>query len=270
MAMALLLSFVLARYQKEDRGSVKNTLALFLFAFVGQLFSAATEAIAGLPQAAETFYELFAIVIGLTLIRLWGMLIFRILLPWFRFRPPVILEDIVIAVGYFSWGLVRLRYAGMDLSGVFATSAAFRRAGIAMAMSEYDINLTKQGEKQEQRARSRELSQRRAALNNVSLFSQCTDEELDTISKRLVYAPFSRGEIITRQGDTADFLYILSSGDAEALVEVSGRQRKVGKITAGPVFLAQPGVHNPRLHLEIGRPLTPQLLDGLPQPVHGP
>jgi small-conductance mechanosensitive channel len=57
------------------------------------------------------------------MIRLCGQLVFRVVLPLAGLRPPRIAEDMVVMAAYVVWGLVRLRLAGLDLSGIVATSA---------------------------------------------------------------------------------------------------------------------------------------------------
>jgi CRP-like cAMP-binding protein len=50
-------------------------------------------------------------------------------------RPPRILEDILVILAYVAWGMVRLRYAGLDLSQIVTTSAVIT-AVIAFSMQD--------------------------------------------------------------------------------------------------------------------------------------
>jgi small-conductance mechanosensitive channel len=58
-----------------------------------------------------------------------------VLLPARRLQPPRIVEDIVVILAYIGFALVRLRLAGVDLSGIVATSAVIT-AVIAFSMQD--------------------------------------------------------------------------------------------------------------------------------------
>ncbi|UTH73508.1 mechanosensitive ion channel family protein [Chromobacterium sp. IIBBL 290-4] len=75
------------------------------------------------------------VIMGLSLIRLWAMLLFRLFMPVLRLHPPRILEDILVALGYVAWGLVLLRLAGLDVSHIVTTSAVIT-AVLAFSMQD--------------------------------------------------------------------------------------------------------------------------------------
>jgi CRP-like cAMP-binding protein len=54
----------------------------------------------------------------------------------------------------------------------------------------------------------------------------------------LQYAPFARGDVITKQGNKAHWLYILAFGDAEVLYEPPGGApaQVIGALQAGQFF----------------------------------
>jgi small-conductance mechanosensitive channel/CRP-like cAMP-binding protein len=85
--------------------------------------------------ASAVLHEIFVIGGGIALIRLWGLLVFRIVLPFARLKPPRITEDIFVIIAYIAWGMVRLRYAGLDLGSIVATSAMIT-AVVAFAMQD--------------------------------------------------------------------------------------------------------------------------------------
>ena len=376
-------------------------LSMFLLGIIGQLASGVLH-VAGAAWAANTLHEIFIIISGLALIRLLGLVLFRVLLPLVRIMPPRILEDIVLSVAYIGWGLVRLRYAGVDLTGILATSAvitavvafamqdtlgnilggvalqlddsikigdwikvgditgkvvdirwrsttvetrnwetvvipnsllmkgtfsvlgrragaplqwrrwvwfnvpfdipparvlqtvetalrdadiprvsrqpppscalmdfesgyaryalrywltdlavddptdssvrthiyaALQRAGISLAVSAHSLHVTKEGEKYEQAVRSRELAERLQAIRAVELFRDLTEDEQRAVAERLIYAPFASGEVMTRQGAVAHWLYILTDGEAEVYLETPGRDRSLlYTVNAGSFF----------------------------------
>jgi len=57
-------------------------------------------------------HEVFVIGAGIAVIRLWGQLVFRIVLPAIKLKPPRITEDIFVIIAYIAWFMVRLRTRG--------------------------------------------------------------------------------------------------------------------------------------------------------------
>lgn len=119
---ALLMALVLFVRKPEDRRSLRNTLGLALLGGAG-VFTAELLQARGIEISAGFLREASLILAGLALIRLTGQFVFRVLLPLARFSPPRILEDLVVMAAYVVWCLVRMRFAGLDLSGIVATSA---------------------------------------------------------------------------------------------------------------------------------------------------
>ena len=134
LVMTLSLAFLLFHVHKEGRRSILNTLGFFFACLLGQFISGLTHAMQ-LETAADVLHEVFVIGGGIALIRLWGLLVFRIILPFARLSLPRITEDIFVIVAYVAWGLVRLRYAGLDLGSIVATSAMIT-AVVAFAMQD--------------------------------------------------------------------------------------------------------------------------------------
>lgn len=366
-----------------DRTTVAHTCAFYMVALLGQLAAAAMLTL-GMRTAGEVLREAMLLAAGLAVIRLCGLLVFRLLAPLLRLRAPRILEDLVVIAGYIAWGMARLHVAGLDLSGILATSAvitaivafsmqetlgnilgglalefdsafevgdwirvddvcgqvvdirwrsisletndwetvvipnsqlvrsrltiigrrqnepsqwrrwvrfdvdlgnapervvkaveealgnatiahvsqrpppdciltgfdngyaryavryflldparedavsaavrdhalkALQRADIRLAVPEHNVHLTTEDEKHRGEVMQRELTRRLAALNTVDLLREFSAEELKTIAERLVYAPFAPGDVITRQGAVAHWLYILTSGEVDIVVE---------------------------------------------------
>ncbi|MGH8743242.1 MAG: cyclic nucleotide-binding domain-containing protein [Burkholderiales bacterium] len=115
--------------------------------------------------------------------------------------------------------------------------AALQRAGLRFALSEQSVRLIRQDEQREQMAQSRELGRRLAALKNVDLFEDFSDDELRTLAQRLKYAPFARGDVMTRQGAIAHWLYIMTSGEAEVVLNTpDGEKLVLDTLPAGSFF----------------------------------
>lgn len=114
---------------------------------------------------------------------------------------------------------------------------ALKRAGIPLAIPAYSVFMTEENKKREERKKEQEQNHRLRAIRRVELFSPLSDQEVVDMSQHLVHAPFNAGEVMTRQGATANWLYIITRGRADAIVETGdGRQIKVAEFTAGQVF----------------------------------
>ncbi|MDD3884792.1 MAG: mechanosensitive ion channel family protein [Gallionella sp.] len=134
LVFALLLGAVLLRFLRESRSSVTNTLLFFLACWAIQFLSSLVHALE-FTLIANVFYEIGLIGTGVALIRLFGLLLFRIVLPRMRVNPPRIAEDFFVILCYVVWFLVRLSHAGLDLGSILATSAVIT-AVIAFAMQD--------------------------------------------------------------------------------------------------------------------------------------
>ena len=134
LVMMLLLAFLLLHFYREERRSIVNTLGFFFACLAGQFISSLIHAMQ-FETAAAVLHEAFVIGGGIALIRLWGLLVFRIALPLVHISLPRITEDIFVIIAYIAWGLVRLRYAGLDLGSIVATSAMIT-AVVAFAMQD--------------------------------------------------------------------------------------------------------------------------------------
>ncbi len=114
--------------------------------------------------------------------------------------------------------------------------AALRRAGIELAFPEFVVHTIKENEERDAARREREIARRLAALRGVELFSALDPAELRALADRLVYAPFAAGDVMTRQGAVAHWLYILTEGEAEVWIDAPGGRRAIAGLGAGDVF----------------------------------
>lgn len=404
IAMAL----VLLRTAPAQRRPLFNTLLLFMGSLAG-LFVSALIDLSGYPSVAKSLRQVAILIEGLAVIRLWGLLLFRWLLPRLGLTPPRILEDMAVIAAYIAWGLIGLHYAGLDLSSIVATSAvitaviafsmqdtlgnilggialqlddslkvgdwikvddvsgrvvdirwrstsvetrnwetaiipnsqlmkgkflvlgrrtaqpeqwrrwvwfnvghgvmparvievveralsmtdipavadfpapnclmmefddssvryavrywltdlavddptdsavrvhvfsALQRAGIAPAIPERYLHLEKEGTKYLRMRHSREVEERLEILGKVELFRSLTEEELRLVAERLKYTPFAAGDVMTQQGAVAHWLYILTEGQAEVVLDVDGQRKTLNVIAAdnGPNFFGEMGL----------------------------
>ena len=385
----------------DIRTVVRQTLVFALLCMIGNL-GAGLLAASGAERPAAILHGVMLLGLGIGIIRLLGLLVFRVLLPRLRVTPPRILEDIVVIVGYVTWGLIHLSHSGVELSSIVATAAvitavvafsmqdtlgnilgglalqldssiqigdwvkiddvsgqvtdirwrytairtrngetvvvpnsllmkgkvwvigdrdqgtqlwrrtihfnvgyvaqparvvaaveqavreanipnvarergvscvllefgpgyghyalrywmtdpaaddptdsavrthvyaAVRRAGWRLALPEEMRYLVKDNAALRSATKSRELQHRVDALRSVALFAQLTDEECRRVAEHLVYSPFATGDILTRQGAVAHWLYIILAGEAEVVRRgPSGEDLPLARLGPGDFF----------------------------------
>lgn len=136
---SLLAALLLYRFHVPSRRGLRPLMATCAVAALGLHASGLLYGRAD-TTALVILGEGSAVLLGLLLIRLWIMLLFRLLLPLFGLVPPRILEDIGVAAGYLTWGMILLRQAGLDLSSIVTTSAVIT-AVLAFSMQDTIGNL---------------------------------------------------------------------------------------------------------------------------------
>jgi CRP-like cAMP-binding protein len=116
--------------------------------------------------------------------------------------------------------------------------ATLQRAGIRVAEPQRTVHAIARDEAHAATVRRRELTRRMQILSGVSLFAGLSDNEKADLAEGLQYAPFARGDVITKQGNVAHWLYIVAFGEAEVLYEPpnGGMTRVVGTLRAGEFF----------------------------------
>lgn len=115
--------------------------------------------------------------------------------------------------------------------------ASLQRAGIRIAEEQRTTHAVAKDEAHAETVRQRELSRRLLMLRQVDLLVPLSDDERNFVAERLQYAPFARGDVITKQGSIAHWLYIIAFGEAEVRFEQPGRTpRTLGTVRAGQFF----------------------------------
>ncbi len=159
--------------------------------------------------------------------------------------PNVICYDFA-KDGRDSFAYYAVRYWLTDLAVDDPTSsavrehvyAALRRANIPLARATQTVLFAPDDSVDVEARASRHRAARTQILSGIELFRPLTDVERNYIADHLVYAPFAKGETITRQGAVAHWLYILVSGRAEirAKVEHDAKPRLVATLEAPALF----------------------------------
>ncbi len=151
-----------------------------------------------------------------------------------------------ILVGFEAGNLFyELRYFLTDLQEDEFTDSAVRvhlfaslqRAGLRVAEEQRTVHAIAKDEAHAESVRQRELQRRIIMLKQVDLLAPLSEEERNFVAGRLQYAPFARGDIITKQGSIAHWLYIIAFGEAEVRFEQPGRApRVIGTVRPGQFF----------------------------------
>jgi CRP-like cAMP-binding protein len=113
--------------------------------------------------------------------------------------------------------------------------AALKRSAMSLAVTREERLIIKDSESYRAAERAEDLARRKAALVGVALLPR-SRRQRDMLAEHLVYAPFLKGDTITRQGAVAHWLYLIVSGDADVCFDSPGGRTHVNTITAGEVF----------------------------------
>jgi len=113
---------------------------------------------------------------------------------------------------------------------------ALQRAGIHLSIPAESVFLTMKNRARQARKQELEVQRRMTALKNASIFEPLTDEEHRELADRLTLARFARGEVLTRQGNEAHYLYIMASGQAQMCITVGSETRAVTTLQSGDCF----------------------------------
>lgn len=161
-------------------------------------------------------------------------------------KPHCILMDFA-SPGRDSVAYYAVRYWLTDLAVDDPTSSAvrvrlqagLRRAQIPLALPAQTVFHAPGGDEEEERKLVRHREKRRTALTGMKLFHSLTKEEIDSMVDSLKYAPFCSGETITRQGNVAHWLYILTSGTVEIRTKLEDTKDAASRVVA---TIQAPGV----------------------------
>ena len=109
---------------------------------------------------------------------------------------------------------------------------ALRRAQISFSIPAQTVFIESNDEARRQRQTDRELGRRLEAIEGVDLLACLELEERRRVAETLTFAPFARGEAMTREGEVDDGLYMLVEGSASV---------RIGGVTGHEVARLGPG-----------------------------
>jgi len=129
-----------------------------------------------------------------------------------------------------------LRDDGLDAEARGLIWYALHRAGMEIPFPARNIHVTEMTEDRALRKLDEDYARRVDALSQVDVFRALDAEKIDRLARRLRLAPFGPGEVILREGDPGDSLYVLRTGEVSVQVSVRGKPREVTSLKAGQFF----------------------------------
>lgn len=137
-----------------------------------------------------------------------------------------------------------VRYHLTDLAADDPTSsavrsrvyAALRRAKIPLAVPAATLFVENRDDEALQRKADRKFKRRMAAVERLALCDSLTPEERERVARHLKFTPFAEGEIISREGGAAHWLYILDKGTVEIRIFDGERDVPIATMEAPNYF----------------------------------
>lgn len=119
--------------------------------------------------------------------------------------------------------------------------SALQRASIPLALPGAAVFVTQRDQESRERKQQAELDRRIEALNSIDIFDPLTLEEKELVAPRIRHAIFAPGEVVSRQGATAHWLYVLTRGRCEVSRATPSGEKRIAELTA-PDFFGELGV----------------------------
>jgi hypothetical protein len=114
--------------------------------------------------------------------------------------------------------------------------AALERAGVRRGVPVEERLTIKENDSWRAAADRREFERRLEAIRRTELFAGLPGAEQQALASHLVHAPFAAGDVMTRQGAVAHWLYLIIEGEANVLVDAPGGPILVSTLRSGDFF----------------------------------
>lgn len=143
-----------------------------------------------------------------------------------------------------SYGRYALRYWLTDLAVDDPTDSAMRtriyfalkRANIPLSIPAHALFVTQDSDERRSHKERSEHERRLAALGSIELFDGLVPADRARLADALRPAPFTAGEVMTRQGAEAHWLYVIVRGEAAVRVAEGDIEREVARLHDGDFF----------------------------------
>ncbi len=114
--------------------------------------------------------------------------------------------------------------------------SALARAGICLGLPLEERLMVRESDSWRAAAGKREAAHRLQAIQRTALFAKLPLEEQEMLAAHLVHAPFAAGDVITRQGAVAHWLYLIVQGDAQVCVDTPEGRTPIATLQDGAFF----------------------------------
>jgi small-conductance mechanosensitive channel/CRP-like cAMP-binding protein len=115
---------------------------------------------------------------------------------------------------------------------------ALQRAGMRLSIPAQAVFVTQESRERIEDKAKQDRERRTLALTHVDLFADLSGEERTVLAQGMRYAPFCKGEVITRQGAEAHWLYLVDDGQVSVRVTDQGLEKEVAQLK-GPSFFGE-------------------------------
>lgn len=114
---------------------------------------------------------------------------------------------------------------------------AIRREGMSVPFPIRDVTVRQLGEDHEEIARADAVRECYAELRPLSIFASLTDEQIQILAERARTYLYTQGEVLVKQGDTGDSLFVIKCGVARVEAKDDlGRVTELARIPPGDFF----------------------------------
>jgi small-conductance mechanosensitive channel len=145
-------------------------------------------------------------------------------------KPTVVLSDLEKGCARY-----QVRYWLTDFTRDEVTDSAvrthlyfaLRRSDIALAASATEIEYAEKTHHRSSRIHPSDRTHALGLLAGMDIFAPLTEEERQALAEHIRVAPFAKGDVVTRQGATAHWLYIVADGEVEVVWESPDGQKHV-------------------------------------------
>ncbi len=113
---------------------------------------------------------------------------------------------------------------------------ALKRVNVPLSIPAHAVFLTSDTAERRDLKSRQDLAQRVEWLRRIELFDSLSVEEVTKLAQALHAIPFGPGEVLTRQGAQAHWLYIVVSGTVSVRVSIEDKEREIAKLGEGHFF----------------------------------
>jgi small-conductance mechanosensitive channel len=156
-------------------------------------------------------------------------------------KPNVVLMEMADTFGKYA-----VRYWLTDIAVDDPTDStvrsciyfALQRADMTLAMPAQAIFVTEDTHDRKASKTEKQLVRRKNLLTTIELFAGLSEDERSELARTMKYAPFAKGEVMTREGADAHWLYLVEDGQALVRVSDGLHDREVAQLK-GPCFFGE-------------------------------